>query len=67
MSEPVKNILLFMGSLVFLYVLFRYVLPVIFQIVGFILGVVLYVAAGALIVLGIIWFFSFLMGRMKNS
>ena len=67
MNDSLKNILFFTGALAVLYVLLRYVLPVVFKILGFILGIFLYVAVGGLIVLGIIWFFTFITDKMKNS
>jgi len=67
MNDSLKNILIFTGVLAVLYVMFRYVLPVVFKVLGFILGILLYVAVGGLIILAIIWFFTFITDKMKNS
>ena len=67
MNDSLKNILIFTGALAVLYVVFRYVLPVVFKVLGFILGILLYVAVGGLIILAVIWFFTLIADKMKNS
>lgn len=67
MDESLKTILVVLGVLSILYVLFRYILPIIFKIIGYILGGILYLAVGILIIMAIIWLFSFLMNKVKNG
>ena len=67
MDESIKSIMIGLGALSLLYLLFRYILPLLFKVIGYVLGGVLYLAIGVLIVMGLIWAFSFLMNKMKNG
>ena len=67
MDESIKKAAFLIGIIVFIYIFFKYILPVIFAILGFVINAVFWVIIWAIASLAIVVLLYYIINIIKNS
>ncbi len=66
MNDSVRAFLYSLGILAVLYIVFRYILPFVFKLLGIVIGGIFYIIVGIVIVLALLWGISWLIQYFKK-